>query len=77
MNTTNGGNDYSTLFRTPKINLELENVPIMENQYFLPAQVEDLSFDQNGNLITVSESGSKYYQIGAGWEMFFPFPLIE
>ncbi len=73
MNTTNGGNDYSTLFRTPKINLELENVPIMENQYFLPAQVEDLSFDQNGNLITVSESGSKYYQIGAGWEMFFPF----
>ena len=73
INTTYGGNNYSTLFRTPKSNLQLENIPIMENQYFLPSQVEDLSFNQNGDLITVSESGSKYYQVGAGWEMFFPF----
>ena len=73
INTTNGGNNYSTLFRTPKTNLEPVNSPIMENQYLLPSQVEDLSFNQNGDLITVSESGSKYYQIGAGWEMFYPF----
>jgi len=73
INTTYGGNNYSTLFRTPKTNLEIENISIMENQYSLPSQVEDLSFNQNGDLITVSESGSKYYQIGAGWEMFFPF----
>ena len=73
INTTNGGNNYSTLFRTPKTNLEFENIPIMENQYLLPSQVEDLSFNQNGDLITISESGSKYYQVGAGWEMFFPF----
>ena len=73
INTTNGGNNYSTLFRTPKTNLEPVNSPIMENQYLLPSQVEDLSFNQNGDLITVSESGSKYYQVGAGWEMFFPF----
>ena len=73
INTTNGGNNYSTLYRTKKNNLKLENISDMESQYSLPAQVEDLSFDQYGNLITVSESGSKYYQIGAGWEMFFPF----
>jgi len=73
INTTYGGNNYSILYRTSKNNLGPENIPVMENQYFLPSQVEDLSFNQNGDLITLSESGSKYYQIGAGWEMFFPF----
>ena len=73
INTTYGGNNYSILYRTSKNNLGPENIPVMENQYFLPSQVEDLSFNQNGDLITLSESGSKYYQIGAGWEMFYPF----
>ena len=76
INTTNGGNNHSILYRIQKNNLEAENIFGIENEYFLPSQVEDLSFNQNGDLITVSESGAKYYQIGAGWEMFFPFIFI-
>lgn len=73
ISTTHGGNEYSILYRCLRSMLSEQNPIVIDREFYLPAQIEDVSFNQHGDLITVSESGSKYYQIAVGWGMFYPF----
>ena len=73
ISTTHGGDEYSILYRCLRSGLSEQSQITIDREFYLPAQIEDVSFNQNGDLITVSESGSKYYQIAVGWSMFYPF----
>ena len=73
ISTTRGGGEYSILYRCLRSGLSEQSEITIDREFYLPAQIEDVSFNQDGDLITVSESGSKYYQLAVGWSMFYPF----
>jgi len=66
---SNGGSNYSSIYRCDINGLSYENVPEVDTVYNIPAGAEDISFNRYGDLITVSESAAKYFN----WNMFYPF----
>ena len=68
------GDSFSKIFRVPRTELSSTEAPSPDKLFTLPAGGEDLTFDNDKNLISQSESGAKYFQKRASpWDTFFPF----
>jgi hypothetical protein len=69
-----GGDAGSKVHRVKKSSLTDRAIPAFDTTFQVPAGGEDLSFDKNGDLLNVSESGSLYMQKGdSPYTSFFPF----
>ena len=69
-----GESSGSRIYRCRLNDLSIYNPPAVDTMFTVPSGGEDLSFDQDGNLLNVSESGAKYFQKGASsWLTFYPF----
>ena len=68
---SNGGNNYSKIYRCPISGLSTSGDPVVDTVFNIPAGAEDLSFNQHGDLLTVSESGANYFH--DSWGIFYPF----
>ncbi|MCK4641662.1 MAG: T9SS type A sorting domain-containing protein [Candidatus Marinimicrobia bacterium] len=70
-----GGSNNSILHRFNKKDLSAYYVADPERTFEFPSGSEDLSFDKEGDIWCVSESGARYYQLRASnpWKQFFPF----
>ena len=74
MISTSSGDGMSYIYRAPRANLSLTQYPIADRTLAFPAGGEDLSFDNDQNLYTQSESGAKYFQKRTSpWGTFYPF----
>ncbi len=72
---SSGGSNNSKLHRFNKRDLSATSVATPEKTLEFPSGSEDLSFDREGDLWGVSESGGRYYQLRSSnpWNQFFPF----
>lgn len=72
---SSGGSNNSKLHRFNKRNLSASFVAEPEKTFEFPSGAEDLSFDKEGDIWGVSESGARYYQLRSSnpWNQFFPF----
>jgi len=72
---SSGGTNNSLLHRFNRNELSAYAVPEPDKTFEFPSGAEDISFDRDGDLWCVSESGAKYYQLRASnpWRQFFPF----
>jgi len=72
---SSGGSNNSKLHRFNKKDLSAYYVATPEKTFEFPSGAEDLSFDKEGDIWGVSESGGRYYQLRASnpWNQFFPF----
>ena len=70
-----GGTNNSLLHRFNKRDLSAYYVAEPERTLEFPSGSEDLSFDKEGDIWSVSESGARYYQLreSSPWKQFFPF----
>lgn len=69
-----GGDAGSKVHRVKLSALKSSAAPAYDTTFSVPAGGEDLSFDKNGDLLNVSESGSLYMQKGdSPYTSFFPF----
>ena len=68
---SNGGNNYGKIYRCLVSGLSEVNEPVIDTVFNIPSGAEDLSFNQDGDLLTVSESGAKYFH--ESWSIFYPF----
>ena len=76
VHTSYGGTNNSKLHRFRKDQLRPLELSIAERIFDLPAGGEDMSFNTEGNLITVSESSSRAYQLRtyySPWNQYYPF----
>lgn len=74
MISTSSGDGKSYIYRAPRANLSLTQTPIADRTLTFPARGEDLSFDNDQNFCTQSESGAKYSQkLTSPWGTFYPF----
>lgn len=72
-----GGDAGSKVHRVRYSALKTNAIPAFDTTFQVPAGGEDLSFDKNGDLLNVSESGSLYMQKGdSPYTSFFPFVFI-
>ena len=68
------GDSFSKTYRVSRTNLTSTQAPIPDKVFTLPAGGEDLTFDNDKNLISQSESGAKYFQKRSSpWDTFYPF----
>ncbi len=72
---SSGGTNNSLLHRFDRDDLSAYAVPEPDRTLEFPSGAEDISFDGDGDLWCVSESGAKYYQLRDSypWRQFFPF----
>ncbi|MGC9363686.1 MAG: T9SS type A sorting domain-containing protein [Fidelibacterota bacterium] len=72
---SSGGTNNSLLHRFDRNELSVYAVPEPDRTLEFPSGAEDISFDGDGDLWCVSESGAKYYQLRDSypWRQFFPF----
>ena len=68
---SNGGNNYGKIYRCLTNGLSIGEEPVIDTVFNIPAGAEDLSFNQYGDLLTVSESGANYFH--NSWATFYPF----
>ena len=68
---SNGGSNYGSIYRCHLNGLTYSETPVIDTVFSIPAGAEDLSFNGDGDLFTVSESGAKYFH--ESWSMFYPF----
>ncbi len=75
MISLSSGDGQSSIYRVPLSELSSTHVPIPDRIFKFPAGGEDLTFDEDNNLYTQSESGSKYFQkrSSSPWSTFYPF----
>ena len=76
VHTSYGGTNFSKLHRFRKDQLRPLQLSVAERVFDLPAGGEDLSFTSVGDLITVSESSSRAYQLRtyiSPWNQFYPY----
>ncbi len=75
VSTSWGGTDNSLLHRFRKGALQPAVLPAADRILEIPSGGEDLTFDNRGNLINVSESCSRSYQLRevSPWYQFFPY----
>ena len=75
--STSGGDAGSKISRCHFTKLSRTAIPEPDTVFNIPAGGEDLSFDVQGNLLNVSESGAKYFQKRSSpWKTFYPFIFI-
>ncbi|MCP5061576.1 MAG: T9SS type A sorting domain-containing protein [Ignavibacteriae bacterium] len=68
------GDSFSKIYRVLRKELTSSLAPSPDKVFTLPAGGEDLTFDNENNLISQSESGAKYFQKRSSpWDTFFPF----
>lgn len=70
-----GGTNNSKILRYDRSELSLFREPEADTIFEVPSGGEDLTFDKEGDIWTVSESSSRYYQLreSSPWKQFFPF----
>ena len=68
---SNGGTNYGKIYRCLSSGLYQGQEPEIDTTFNIPSGAEDLSFNQNGDLLTVSESGANYFH--DSWSTFYPF----
>ena len=68
---SNGGTNYGKIYRCLYSGLSQGQEPEIDTTFNIPSGAEDLSFNQNGDLLTVSESGANYFH--DSWSTFYPF----
>ena len=68
---SNGGTNYGKIYRCLANGLSQGYEPIIDTTFNIPSGAEDLSFNQHGDLLTVSESGANYFH--DSWSTFYPF----
>ncbi len=75
--SASGGDAGSKVYRVSAEKLSKLYIPVEDTVFNVPAGGEDLSFNQNGDLLNQSESSSKYFQKRANpWNTFFPFVFV-
>jgi len=76
VHTSYGGTNFSKIHRFRKDQLRPQDLSVAERVFDLPAGGEDLSFNTAGDMITVSESSSRTYQLRtyySPWNQFYPY----
>ncbi len=68
---SNGGTNYGKIYRCLSSGLSQGQEPEIDTTFNIPSGAEDLSFNQDGDLLTVSESGANYFH--DSWSTFYPF----
>jgi hypothetical protein len=68
---SNGGSNYGKIYRCLRSGLSIGEEPVIDTVFNIPSGAEDLSFNQYGDLLTVSESGANYFH--DSWAIFYPF----
>ena len=68
---SNGGTNYGKIYRCLSSGLYQGQEPEIDTTFNIPSGAEDLSFNQDGDLLTVSESGANYFH--DSWSTFYPF----
>jgi len=75
VSTSWGGTNNSLLYRYRKSDLQAAVLPEAGRMFEIPSGGEDITFDNAGNMINVSESSAKVYQLreSSPWNQFYPF----
>ncbi|MEO8399619.1 MAG: T9SS type A sorting domain-containing protein, partial [Ignavibacteriaceae bacterium] len=75
--SVSGGDTGSKIYRVKAENLSKFNIPVEDTIFTVPAGGEDLSFNQNGDLLNQSESAAKLFQKRSNpWNTYFPFVYV-